>query len=436
MNKKNTISKIDELLKRLFPIYRSLTGPGNHQTLKILQENIPLTIKEFKSGKKVYDWVIPDEYDLRNAWIKTASGEKIVDFKDSNLHVVSYSVPVDEKISFKKLSERLFYLSDLPEAIPYRTTYYSKEWGFCVTKSQFDKLSKETDKLHVFIDSRFNPNGKMVYGDFVIKGQSDKEILISTYICHPSMANDNLSGPIMSCMLAKELMSSNYLNYSYRFIFVPETIGAIAYCHAYEKIIKEIDIGLIASTVGGPGQFEFKESWDSSHRINSIIENVFKKEKINYKKHSYDPHGSDERQFSSQKFRINCPVISKDKFYEYDYYHTSLDNLDFVKPENIFKSLKIYKNVIMQIEKDKIYKNKKDSCEVMLGKHDLYPKTGGAFLPKFSKKISELDLTLWLLHLSDGKLTTHQIADILKIEEEYIDQMCKKLVDKKIFEKI
>jgi len=436
MHNKGILNKIDNLLKRLFPIYRSLTGEGNRETLKILQEIIPLEIKEFNSGDKVFDWVIPDEYEIKSAWIKNEKGNRIIDFNNSNLHVVSYSTPVNKKMTFNELSKNLYYLDDIPDAIPYRTTYYSKDWGFCVNKKQFEILSEQKGKLHVFIDSEFNPKGNMTYGEFLIPGKSEKEILLSTYICHPSMANDNLSGFILTTLLADRLLENQSLRYSYRIIFVPETIGAIAYCAKNEKIMKNIDIGFILSTVGGPGKFGYKESWDANHRINKIINKVFIENNIDFVKYLFDPNGSDERQYSSPYFRINTPVISKDKFYEYKYYHTSLDNLDFVKPQFIIQSLELYSKVIDELEKEIIYKNIKNRCEVMLGRRNLYPSTGGSFLPDAENEINKLDIILWILNHCDGKSTLNDLEKKSNIKLEKLVEVSEELVENNLLERI
>ena len=276
----------------------------------------------------------------------------------------------------------------------------------------------------------------MSYGELLISGKSKKEILLSTYICHPSMANDNLSGPILSSFLARELMRKDDLKYSYRFIFVPETIGAIAYCSNHEESIKNIDIGFIISTVGGPGKFGYKESWDTNHRINKIINKVFIENNIDFVKYSFDPNGSDERQFSSPYFRINTPVISKDKFYEYKYYHTSLDNLDFVKPQFIIQSLELYSKVIDELEKEIIYKNIKNRCEVMLGRRNLYPSTGGSFLPDTENEINKLDIILWILNHCDGKSTLNDLEKKSNIKLEKLVQVSEELVKHKLLERI
>ena len=430
----NHTTELDTYLKRLFPITRSITGNGNRETLKILQELIPLDILEYPTGQKVYDWTISKEWNIKDAWIKNSKGEKIIDFNLSNLHVVSYSVPINTKISFSELKEHLHYLENLPDAIPYRTSYYNESWGFCVSYNQYKELFKEDEEYEIVIDSELT-NGNMSIGQLLIKGKSKKEYLLSCYICHPSMANDSLSGVLVTAFIAKELLKiQDTLEHSYRIVFVPETIGAIAYCANNKLAMKSIDNGLVLTTCGGLGEYGYKQSWDESNFINSMIEDIFFDNNIKFKTYPFDIHGSDERQYSSQGFKINCATISKDRYYEYDYYHTSLDNLDFVKAENLNKTLNLYLQLIEKMDKNIVYKNLHPNCEVMLSKHDLYPKTGGAILP--NSDVSALDIILWLLYYCDGSMDLYKVSKKLKVDVGLIYKEAKQLVNKDIIEKL
>jgi aminopeptidase-like protein len=427
--------EIDILLKRLFPINRSITGNGNRRTLKILQEYIPLKIKEYPSGQQVYDWTIPKEWNINDAWIKDENGEKLIDFKNSNLHIISYSIPTHKKIKWEELKKHLFYLKELPNAIPYRTSYYNETWGFCLSYNQFLELeSKYKGKeLEVFIDSKLE-NGSLSIGELIIEGKSKKEYLISTYICHPSMANDSLSGVVTTTFLAKQLLKiKDKLEYSYRIIFVPETIGAIAYCANNEEVMKSIKNGLVITTCGGLGEYGYKQSWEKNNFINEMIEEVFIENNIDFITYPFDIHGSDERQYSSQGFRINCATITKDKYYEYKEYHISLDNLDFVRAENINQTIDLYLQLISKMDKNIVYKNLQPNCEVMLSKHDLYPKTGGAILP--DSNILVLDIILWSLFYMDGKLDLYEISRKLNISIENLYKYAKVLEKKGIIKK-
>ncbi len=423
----------DALLRRLFPITRSITGEGNRETLKILQELVPLRVVEYPTGAKVYDWSIPKEWSVRDAWIKNSKGEKIVEFKSSNLHLVSYSAPIHKKMRLDDLKNNLHYIEELPDAIPYRTSYYSENWGFCVSYNQYKELFCEDDEYEVFVDSELK-DGSLSLGELLISGRSSKEYLISCYICHPSMANDSLSGVVATAFIARELLKmQGSLEHSYRIVFVPETIGAIAYCANNEAAMKAINNGLVITTCGGLGKYGYKQSWEKDSFINRIIEDVFVENGIDFLTYPFDIHGSDERQYSSQGFRINCATISKDRYYEYDYYHTSLDNLDFVKPENLSMTIKLYLQLISKMDKNIIYKNLYPNCEVMLSKHDLYPKTGGAQLPGSS--VSALDIILWSLFYMDGGMSIYEISKKLGVSIETIYESVKGLEEKNIIEK-
>jgi len=428
------VSEIDSYLKRLFPICRSITGPGNRETLRILQELIPLTIYEIPSGTTVYDWTVPDEWSITDAWIATADGKRIVDFKDNNLHVVGYSEPVNGLFSWEDIASHLHIHPRIPDAIPYRTSYYYRTWGFCVTQAQYQELEQLKGPFEVVIDSELRP-GSLSYGELLIPGRYSREVLLSTYICHPSMANDNLSGMVLTAFLARELMNRGGLNYNYRIIFVPETIGAIAYCAVNEPMMKQILQGFVITCVGGPGQYGYKQSFNPHHSINKVIEQVFKEEGIDYIVYPFDIHGSDERQYSSLGLRMNIASITKDRYYEYPYYHTSLDNMNFIQPESISRTLDIYLKVLLKLDNEKFYKNLYPNCEIMLSKHGLYPLTGGGQTPIVNGR-DELDLILWLLFLSDGLTGIYQIANQLDIEESLIISIAQKLNNAGILEHI
>jgi aminopeptidase-like protein len=431
--------EIDQFLRRLFPICRSITGEGNRKTLQILNEIVPLEIKEYPSGTQVFDWTIPPEWEISDAYIQNKLGERLVDFHVSNVHVVSYSQPVQEKMTFGKLKSHLHYLKDLPEAIPYRTSYYKNDWGFCLNYYQYKALEKDGGPFEVVIDSSFKENGSLTVGEIVIKGKCEKENLISTYFCHPSLVNDNLSGFLLTAFLAKELLAQMELKKSYRIIFVPETIGAISYCAMNQEAMRSIDTGLVVTCVGGPEKWGTKQSFDPKHYINNLIQKVFMEKGVEYITYPFDIHGSDERQYSSQGFRINVATLCRDKYYEYPFYHTSLDNLEFVKAEQINQSLKLYLRLIEKMEQYQgsyepslcpdresrksdqlpVYRNLFPNCEVMLSKHGLYPDTGGGMLPGQNSEV-ELDIILSLLFYCDGRRTLSGIAGELDLP---LDQM-------------
>ncbi len=433
--KKNILKEIDELFEALFPINRSLTGQGNRDTLSIIKDYVPLRILEIPSGKTVYDWTIPNEWNVSEAWIKNASGKKIVDFKKNNLHLVSYSSYIHKKLEFKKLKKNLHYLNESPNTIPYRTTYYNENWGFCLSKNEFLMMEKEKGPFEVFINSEFNNNGSLSIGEILIPGFSKKEILISTYICHPSLANDNLSGIILTAFLARYIRQIKERYYSYRIVWLPETIGAIAYCSHREKELKKIDIGFVITTVAGPGKIGFKNSFEKNNPINKIVRDILKSNIKDFVEYPFDINGSDERQFSAKGFRINTVSITKSKYYEYKEYHTSDDNLDFISSNSLYQTLDLYIKAIKKLETRIIFDNISPNCETMLSKYNLYPVFGGAQNPNFEYK-TRLDKILWILFKSNGKLSTQDIAEETNIDNNEIIEISEFLEKKKILKRI
>ena len=409
------VKELDKYLKKLFPLCRSITGKGNRQTLHELQKIIPLKVFEVPTGTKVYDWTIPDEWSIRDAYIANEFGQRIVDFQSNNLHVVNYSEPLNALMKWDQLKSHLHKHTNLPNAIPYRTSYYNRDWGFCVTHSQYIELEKQEGPFTVVIDSKLLP-GSLTYGEYLIPGRSTKEILLSCYICHPSMANDSLSGVLLTSFLARYLTTKRDLKWSYRVVFVPETIGAIAYCSLNEKKMKQVDLGLVITTVGGPGKFSYKQSWNSNHFINYLTEKVLEETGNEYNIHPFDIHGSDERQYSSPGFRINCVSICKDKYYEYTQYHSSLDNLQFATAQNIKKTYDVYIKLIEMLENQRIFIRRNPHGEAMLSKHNLYSEIGGKQLPD-NKKFRKEDIFLWVLFYTDGRSTESDVALKLGLPE-------------------
>ena len=407
-------------------------GDGVRITLNEIKKLIPINLIEYPSGSTVYDWTIPKEWDIKDAYIKDYQGNRLVDFNSNNLHVVNYSVPINEKMLGKELKDKIYTLESLPDAIPYRTSYYNDDWGFCMSLNQCE-LIKDDEIYEVHIDSNFSDGG-LTIGELLIPGKNSEEVLISTYHCHPSMANDNLSGVVLTTFLAEYLWNNRQnLQYSYRILFVPETIGAISYCFHNENEMKAIDFGFVVTNVGGPGEFSYKQSVDFSHKVNEMVDASFNKLGINFKTYPFDVFGSDERQYSSQAFNINTVSICKDKYQEFDYYHTSLDNLDFVKPEYIEKSFFVYKEVLDLVDNNQIYKNKIDHGEVMLSKRGLYPKLSGMVLQPANKKSNQdkyIKQMLWLLFYSNGKRSLLEIAKLIDSDIKDLDQIAKSLLEK------
>lgn len=407
--------EISDFLNELFPIHRSLTGEGNRETLRILNRIIPLKIKEFGTGQKVFDWTVPKEWKVKDAWIKNQKGEKVIDLKKNNLHIVSYSVSIHRKMYLDELLKHLHFLEGLPDAIPFCASYYKENWGFSLSYEDFLGCFDKKTEYEVFIDSELK-NGTLPIGEFLIKGKTKEEIVISAYICHPSMANDNLSGIVLAAFLARAL-SQRELNKSYRILFAPETIGTIAFLSSYKKNIKNIRGALVVTCVAGPGKMGYKETFLGNSSIDKAIVQTFKEKGIDYARYPFVPEGSDERQYSSPGLRIPAASIFKDKYHEYKEYHTSLDDLSFISAEYLLQTLDVYLSVIEKIDKDKRFISLKPCGEPFLSKYDLYPSlsmsksTLGIRRSDDENKNLDLDAVRWVLFYADGKHSLLDMAD-------------------------
>ena len=364
--------------KTLFPLNRSLTGKGIKNTLKIIKKEFPkLKIKKIKSGTQVFDWRIPQEWNISDAFIIDKNGNKIIDFKKNNLHVVGYSQPINKTVSRDNLLNNLFTIKKQPNAIPYITSYYKKRWGFCITFNQFKKLKnkyKKSDKFKVVIKSSFNKQGFLNYGELFLKGNSSDEILISTYVCHPSMANNELSGPIVSMSLIDYFEKVKNLNKSLRFIFIPETIGSIAYIKKnFSKLKNNVIGGYNLSCIGDERNHSCMMSkYENSPSDEALIE-AYKKLKIKkYKIYSFLKRGSDERQFNSPGIDLKITSIFRTKYGEFPEYHTSLDNFKLVTLKGVQGGFNVAKKSIT-ILINKIIPKNKILCEPQMGKRGLYP---------------------------------------------------------------
>ena len=424
---------IDKYFRKLFPINRSLTGIGNKQTIDILNEIVPLNIKEIKSNTEVYDWTIPPEWKINEGYIKNAKGKKIVDWKNNNLSVASYSMPVNKKVSKKELLKHLHTIEKHPDWVPYRTCYYNRDWGFC---AKHNLLSSKDfiEPFEVFIDSDFNDNGKLIYAEALHKGYSKDEILISSYLCHPSLANDNLSG-ILTAVLFFNHIKKLKTHYTYRLVLCPETIGALAFLSQLDDV-KKIKCGAVITCTAGPGRIGFKKSFIGEHFIDKLARTAISKIEKDFIEYPFIPIGSDERQYSSPGFRIPTISICKSKYYEYQEYHTSADNLEFIKSEYLLATLECYikwfelieknhkenlsipfnthnliknkkvkgKNIINNKDANKIISRNMTKGDFYLHKYKLYENIGG---PILSNKL--IKAFYWIMHLADGK---HSILDI------------------------
>ncbi len=416
--------------KTLYPINRSLTGKGTKDTLKLIQKYFPnLRIRRFKCNTKVFDWKIPDEWNVKRAYVMNKSGDKIIDFKNNNLHLVGYSKPINTILNKRELLKNLYTIKKIPSAIPYVTSYYKKRWGFCISyneKKKIIKHYKNNEEFRVLIDSSFNKKGFMNYGEIVLKGNSKKEILISTYICHPSMANNELSGPMVSLALVNYFKKKK-LDKTIRFLFIPETIGSIAYIFKnFRKLKKNVIGGFNLSCIGDEGQHSCMFSKSGNSPSDEAIIEAYKKLKIKkYKIYSFLKRGSDERQYNSPGIDLNISSIFRTKYGEYPQYHTSLDNFDLVTPRGVMGGFNVAKNSIEILQKKIIPKNN-ILCEPQMGKRGLYPT-----LSK-SSKIHPSQNYMDFLQFSNGKNSLDYIAKKIRLNINLTKKIYLKLKSKKL----
>jgi len=390
---------------RLWPICRSLTGNGVRESLAILQELIPLQIHETPTGTQAFDWTVPKEWNIKDAYIVTPDGTKVADFKVNNLHVVNYSVPVRKKLDWEELKDHLHTLPDLPNAIPYMTSYCKEYWGFCLSQEVYDALPRE-GMYEVVIDSSLE-EGSMTHGDLILEGESEEEVLFSTYVCHPSMANNELSGPLMAAMLYRNLAQLPKRKYTYRFVFAPETIGIINYLSLHGRQMKERTVaGYVLTCVGDGGKFTYKRSKHRNSLADRVAEHVLKNQPEPYRIIEFAIGGSDERQYCSPGFNMPVGSVTRSMYLEYPYYHTSLDNKDFVSFEAMERTLELYTNIVHTLELNECYYNTNPYCEPQLGRRGLYYRFGG--VPNRNEFVPRL---LHLLSFADGKMDLIDIAD-------------------------
>tara|TARA_X000000950_G_scaffold286103_1_gene393983 strand:- start:533 stop:1822 length:1290 start_codon:yes stop_codon:yes gene_type:complete len=410
-----SIKKYYNLAKiRLFPITRSLTGEGAKKTLGIIQNEFSkLKIKGFKSGTKVFDWNIPEEWNVTEAYVIDKYNNKIIDFKKNNLHLVGYSIPINKNITKKELFKNLYYLKNQPNAIPYITSYYKKRWGFCISYKEYKIFNKKYslyDKFKVVINSNLNGNGNLNYGELILKGKSKKEILISTYICHPSMANDELSGLIVSMGLINHFKSKR-LNKTLRFVFIPETIGSISYLSKNLKYLKENVIGgYNLSCIGDERQHSCMFSKYQNSPSDEAIIQAYKLLRIKgYKIYPFLERGSDERQYNSPGIDLKISSIFRTKYCEYPEYHTSLDNFNLVTLKGCVGGFNVAKKSI-EILLERVYPKCKIMCEPQMGKRGLYPTLSTKYKKKLTKNYMDF------LQYADGTNSLEKISGLIKTD--------------------
>lgn len=418
------------LARRIYPIYRSVTGKGVRETFHILKEYLSdvgeLVVHEVPSGTKVFDWTIPKEWIIHDAFIEDEDGKKIIQFSDNCLHVVGYSTPVDKWVEYDDLIKIIHTQPDQPDVIPYVTSYYKEQYGFCMSEDQKKKLKK--GRYHIYIDSELF-DGFLSYAELKLRGQVDQEVLFSTYSCHPSMGNDNCSGIVLQTELAKYIGSKNGLHYSYHFVFLPETIGAIAFLSHKDNLMylqSHCIGGYTLSCVGDDGDYSIIKTRSGKSLSDRILMNILKHSHCYrgevYREYSYLERGSDERQYNSPGVGLNITGFCRSKYWEFPEYHTSLDTIDFISSAGLQGSFSIMRRVVESLEHNKIYMTKMP-CEPQLGKRGLYPNTSqkGTY--------DNVEDMINFLGYADGKSDLVEISDLINVPMEKLILIAEKALE-------
>jgi aminopeptidase-like protein len=393
------------LMEQLFPICRSMTGNGVRDSLRLLRRVTPIEIVEVPSGTEVFDWSVPDEWNVRDAFVKDSTGRRVVDFRVSNLHLVNGSRPVRDIMNWASLRPHLHTLPDQPDLVPYKTCFHKNEWGFCLSQAQFDSIENAAKGPYEVVVDTTVGEGSFTYGEVFLQGETDREVLFSAHICHPSLANDNLSGICIAALLAKHLAGRPRLRYSYRFLFAPATIGAITWLALNQGKLDRIDHGLVLSLLGDRGNSTYKRSRSGSHAIDQAVEHVLAHSEGDYEIRDFEPFGYDERQFCSPGIDLPMGCLMRTPSGEFAEYHTSGDNLGFVDPACLADSYAKCLRVIEIIENDRILMNRKPHCEPRLDRFGLYES-----LPSQADARRLQQAVQWVLNLSDGQHSLFEIA--------------------------
>ncbi len=419
--------ELHELVADLYPICTSITGDGLREMLRRIGTHVPLQVHEIPSGTQVFDWTIPREWNIRDAYVKDGLGNRVIDFGASNLHVVGYSTPIKTRMPLAELKEHLATIPEHPDWIPYRTSYYREAWGFCLSHDSL--LGLEDGEYEVCIDTTLE-DGHLSYGEYFLPGERDDEVLISTHVCHPSLANDNLSGVAVATLLARTL-AEQPRRLSYRFLFLPGTIGSIAWLSQNQAGVSRIKHGLVLTCVGDSGNPTYKRSRRGNAEIDRAVEHVLAHSGGDYEVIDFSPYGYDERQYCSPGFDLPVGCFMRTPWGRYPEYHTSGDDLDFVRPEALADSLEKVLAALSVVKNDATYVNLNPYCEPQLGRRGLYRSTGGR------KDESERELALlWVLNLSDSKHSLLDIAERSDLEFDVVRAAADTLLDHDLLEEV
>jgi aminopeptidase-like protein len=389
-----------KLMAELYPVCRSITGEGFRSTLATLAGHVDLEVHEVPSGTQAFDWTVPREWNVTDAYVEDPSGRRVIDFRASNLHLMSYSVPVDARMPLSELKQHLHTLPDHPDWIPYRTSYYADNWGFCLSQRQLDTLAE--GEYHVVVDTSLT-EGALTYGECLVPGTSADEVLISCHACHPSLCNDNLSGVVLATFLAKALAGAS-LRHTYRFLFIPGTIGSVVWLSRNESRADQVRAGLVLACVGDPGRLTYKRSRRGDAEIDRAVAHVLTTRGGPYELTDFSPYGYDERQFCSPGFNLPVGCLNRTPHGQFAEYHTSADDLDFVRPEHLADSYAACLDIVRVLEDNATFVNQNPKCEPQLGKRGLYGAIGGR-----SDTVQFQLAMLWVLNFSDGD---HSLLDI------------------------
>lgn len=419
--------QLTALIAELYPICRSITGDGLRESLRILKRYVPLEIVEVPSGTPVLDWVVPREWNIRDAWIKDANGDKVVDFREHNLHVVSYSTPISGRFRLAELRPHLHSLPQQPDAIPYRTSYYEETWGFCLTQRQLESLPD--GEYEVCIDSSLTL-GSLSYGELLVPGESAAEILISAHVCHPSLCDDNLSGVVVSLLLARELLRRPPGRCGVRFLFAPGTIGAISWLARNRSTASRVAHGLTLTCLGDSHPFTFKRTFHGQSEVDRAASLVLKDAGYPHQLIDFFPYGYDERQYNSPGFRLPVASLMRGRHGQFPEYHTSLDGPGFVSEARLLESYRVLSDIIECLQSNRSYRNLQPYAEPQLGKRGLYRAIGGTGLPGLQFAM------LWVLSMSDGQHSLLAIAERSGLPFKQLNVAARMLLDHELLAEV